>query len=95
MGYKYKPSKSVAKRFKVSKTGKLKRHHCLTSHLMSARNANKRRKLRKPAILAEGHSRNMRLFMGLSKLKPRKIAHERALEAKEKAAEAAPATAAK
>ena len=48
MGYKYKPNKSVAKRFKVSKTGKLKRHHCFTSHLMSARPANKRRKLRRP-----------------------------------------------
>ena len=42
MGYKYKPSKSVAKRFKVTKTGKVKRHHCLTSHLMSSRTGNKR-----------------------------------------------------
>ena len=29
MGYKYKPSKSVAKRFKVTKTGKVKGHHGL------------------------------------------------------------------
>ena len=81
MGYKYKPSKSVAKRFKVTKTGKVKRHHSLTSHLMSSRPSGKRRKLRRPAILAEGHARNMRRFMGLSKLKPAKIAHERALAA--------------
>ena len=26
MAYKFKPNKAVAKRFKVSKTGKLKRH---------------------------------------------------------------------
>ena len=96
MGYKFKPSKSVAKRFKVTKTGKVKRHHCLTSHLMSSRSGNKRRHLRKSAILAEGHARNMRRYMGVSKLKPAKIAHERALAAKAKeaaAAEAAPAPA--
>ena len=79
VGYKQKPNKSVAKRFKVSKTGKLKRHHAYTSHLMSARAANKRRKLRKPAVLAEGLARNMRRLMGLSKLKPNKTAHEKAL----------------
>jgi large subunit ribosomal protein L35 len=81
MGYKQKPNKSVAKRFKVSKTGKLKRHHAYTSHLMSARSANKRRKLRKSAVLFEGLARNMRRLMGVSKLKPGKIAHERALAA--------------
>ena len=85
MGYKQKPNKSVAKRFKVSKTGKLKRHHAYTSHLMSARPANKRRKLRKSAVLFEGLARNMRRLMVISKLRPNKIAHERALAAAEKA----------
>lgn len=82
MGYKFKPAKAVAKRFKVTKTGKLKRHHAFTSHLMSARPANKRRKLRRSAVLFEGHARNMRAMMGVSKLKPAKVAHERALAAK-------------
>lgn len=91
MGYKYKPSKSVAKRFKVTKTGKVKAHHGFTSHLMSARPANKRRNLRKPQLLHEGHARNMRRFMGLSKLKPAKTAHERALAEKTATAEAATA----
>ncbi|HSV14451.1 MAG TPA: 50S ribosomal protein L35 [Tepidisphaeraceae bacterium] len=85
MAYKYKPNKAVAKRFKVSKTGKLKRHHGFTSHLMSARPAGKRRHLRKPEVLFEGHARNMRKLMGISKLKPAKVAHERALAAAEKA----------
>ena len=49
MAYKFKPNKSVAKRFKVTKTGKLKRHHSLTSHLMSSRPSKKRRHLRRPA----------------------------------------------
>jgi len=81
MGYKYKPSKSVAKRFKVSKTGKLKVHHGFTSHLMSSRPASRRRRLRKPQVLFEGHARNMRKFMGVSARKPNQIAHERALAA--------------
>ena len=79
MGYKFKPNKSVAKRFKVSKTGKLKRHHSKTSHLMSARSPKKKRHLRRETILFEGHARNMRSFMGISRLKPAKVAHERAL----------------
>ena len=93
MGYKYKPNKAVAKRFKVTRTGKLKRHHAFTSHLMSARPAKRRRKLRRAAILFEGHARNMREFMGISRLKPAQIEHERALAEKQKAeggAQAAP-----
>ncbi len=88
MAYKFKPNKSVAKRFEVSKTGKLKRHHSFTSHLMSARPAGKRRKLRRPAILFEGHARNMRKLMGIEKKRPAEVAHERALAetAKAKAA---------
>ncbi|HTW94959.1 MAG TPA: 50S ribosomal protein L35 [Tepidisphaeraceae bacterium] len=84
MGYKFKPNKSVAKRFKVTRTGKVKRHHSFTSHLMSARAAGKRRHLRHPAVLYEGHARNMRQLMGVSGVRPNKIAHERALAEKAK-----------
>ena len=89
MGNKYKPSKSVAKRFRVTKTGKVKHNHSFTSHLMRARPAKRRRKLRRASVLHEGHARNMRLFMGVSGLKPKKIAHDRALAAQERAKEAA------
>jgi large subunit ribosomal protein L35 len=82
MGYKFKPSKSVAKRFKVSKTGKLKHRREKNSHLRSGRDSAMKRRLGRPAVLAEGHARNMRKFMGVSKLKPAKIAHERALAEK-------------
>lgn len=83
MGYKFKPSKSVVKRFKVSKTGKLKHRREKNSHLRSGRDSATKRRLGRPAVLAEGHARNMRKFMGISKLKPAKTAHERALAAKE------------
>jgi large subunit ribosomal protein L35 len=89
VGYKQKPNKSVAKRFKVTKTGKLKRHHAYTSHLMSARPANVRRKLRKAAVLHEGLAKNMRRLMGLSKLKPDQARHERELGEKKRAAASA------
>ena len=85
MGYKFKPAKAVAKRFKVTKSGKLKRHHAFTSHLMSARPANKRRKLRRSAILFEGHARNMRQMMGISHLNPARDEHERAVAEKQAA----------
>ena len=90
MGYKFKPSKSAAKRFRVTKTGKLKRNHSYTSHLMSARPANKRRKLRRPAVLFEGHARNMRKLMGISHLHPAQVEHDRALEEKSNGTEGAP-----
>ena len=97
MAYKFKPNKSVAKRFKVSKTGKLKRHHSNTSHLMSARPANKRRKLRKAEVTFEGIARNYRKNMGISKLNPAKTEHEanvRAIKAaKEEIAKTETATA--
>jgi len=81
MAYKFKPNKSVKKRLRATKTGKLKRHHGFTSHLMSARDSARRRKLRRPAILFEGHARNMRKLMGISGMHPAKIRHERELEA--------------
>ena len=88
-----KPNKAVAKRFKVSKTGKLKRHHGFTSHLMSARSAKRRRKLRGAAVVPEVHARRLRKLMGIKK-GPGKIATARAKARKAKAAEtAAPAAA--
>ena len=88
MGYKLKTNKSVKKRFKVTKTGKLKRGHSKTSHLMSARTPAKKRHLRKSEMLFEGLAKNMRKMMGISKLKPNRTAHRRALAAKKAAAAA-------
>jgi large subunit ribosomal protein L35 len=85
MAYKLKPNKAVAKRFKVTRTGKLKRGHSLTSHLMSGRSSKKKRKLGRPALVHESLAKNMRRLMGVSALKPKKIAHERALAQRETA----------
>jgi len=82
MGYKLKPNKAIAKRFRVTKKGKLKRNHAYTSHLRSGRSGAKKRKLGRPAILFEGLARNMRRLMGVSGLRPNKAAHEKALAEK-------------
>ncbi|MCC7350460.1 MAG: 50S ribosomal protein L35 [Phycisphaerales bacterium] len=85
MAYKFKPNKSVLKRFRVSKTGKVKRGHSFRSHLLSGRSSKKKRHLRRSAILFEGHARNMREMIGMSGRRPNQIAHERALDAKNQA----------
>jgi large subunit ribosomal protein L35 len=91
MAYKYKPNKAVAKRFKVSKTGKLKRHHGNTSHLMSSRSANKRRHLRRGAVVPEVHARRLRKLMGISGKGPGKTAAARLAARKLRAAQPAAA----
>ncbi|MDB5328748.1 MAG: Ribosomal protein [Phycisphaerales bacterium] len=81
MGAKYKPNKGCVKRFKVTATGKVKRQGTMSTHLRSVRSGNMKRRLGRPAILAEGHARNMRYFMGVSGKKPLRVAHNRAVKA--------------
>jgi large subunit ribosomal protein L35 len=88
MAYKYKPNKAIAKRFKVTGTGKLKRRHSLSTHLRSRRDAKKKRHLGRPAILFEGHARNMREMMGLRGTHPGKVRHLRETNAAAATAEA-------
>lgn len=78
MGYKLKPNKAIAKRFRVTKKGKLKRNHAYTSHLRSGRSGAKKRRLRRPTVLFEGLARNMRRLMGIHGLHPNQAAHEKA-----------------
>jgi large subunit ribosomal protein L35 len=77
MGYKFKPSKAVKKRFRVTATGKLKHEHSFRTHLQSSRSSKLRMRLRGTEVLFEGHSRNMRKLMGIHGTNPVRIAHER------------------
>jgi len=83
MGYKMKPNKGVAKRLRVTATGKLKHNHELTSHLRSNRSAKKKRHLGRASVLDEGHARRFRGLLRLHGMKPAKVAHERALAEKQ------------
>jgi large subunit ribosomal protein L35 len=80
MGYKLKPNKGVASRFRVTGTGKLKHSHELNSHLRSNRNSKKKRHLGRASVLAESHAKRFRGLLAISGRKPARIAHERALE---------------
>ena len=81
MGYKFKPNKGVAKRMRITKTGKLKHRHEKNSHLRSGRSGKLKRALGRPGVLFEGHARNMRAFLGMVGRRPNQIAHEKALAA--------------
>jgi large subunit ribosomal protein L35 len=81
MSYKMKPNKSALSRFKVTKTGKLKRRHAKTSHLLSVRSGAKKRRLGRSAILSETHAGNLRLIMGVAHLNPKRTRHEKAVAA--------------
>ena len=89
MGYKYKPNKGAKKRFSITGTGKVKRRSQFNSHLRSGRSGNMQRRLGRPQILAEGHARNIRYYLGVSGTRPGRIAHARkvAATAEAKAAE--------
>jgi len=81
MAYKFKPRKCVKNRFRVTGTGKLKHERTLRRHLLSVRSGDKKRTMCRPAILSEGHAKNLRVAMGVEGLKPAKRKHERQLNA--------------
>ena len=81
MGYKLKPKKGVVRRLKATATGKLKHRHEKNSHLRSNRKAGLKRRLGRAAVLAEGHSRNLRRFMVVEGKRPNRTAAKRALKA--------------
>ncbi len=81
MAYKFKPRKSVLQRFKVTSTGKLKHQRTLRRHLLSGRSGDKKRALCRPDVLVEGHSKPLRVAMGVAGKNPARIAHIRRMKA--------------
>jgi large subunit ribosomal protein L35 len=62
---KMKTNKSVAKRFKVTGSGKVKRGHAFMSHILTKKTAKRKRKLRKSTIAASGDAKRMkRMLLG-------------------------------
>lgn len=60
---KMKTKKAVAKRFKVTATGKLKHSQPGKRHILTKKNSKRKRQLGRPAILAEGLARTYRTLM--------------------------------
>ena len=61
---KIKTNRSIAKRFKVTKSGKVKRHRANSSHLLSGKKASRRRKLRKSALIKGKQAITYRRLLG-------------------------------
>lgn len=51
---KMKTHKGAQKRFKKTGSGKLRRHHAYTSHLLEGKSSKRKRKLRKGALVSKG-----------------------------------------
>lgn len=57
---KMKTKKSVAKRFKVTGTGKVKRHKAYTGHLTGKKSPARKRRLRKSAIVSKADEKRIK-----------------------------------
>ena len=57
---KLKTNRSAAKRFSVSKTGKVKHKKAYLRHLLSSKGRARKRHLRRPNILNTADTRNIR-----------------------------------
>lgn len=62
---KMKTKKAVAKRVKVTGTGKVRRHRPLTSHLKSRKSPKRIRQLRQSREVSKAFSRQAKALMGL------------------------------
>lgn len=57
---KAKTIKGVAKRFKVTKSGKVKRLHAAIGHLKATKSAKRKRQSRRPALVSKSDEKNIR-----------------------------------
>jgi large subunit ribosomal protein L35 len=60
---KMKTNKSVAKRFKVTGKGKVKRGHAFKSHILTKKSQKRKRNLRKSALCAKGDEKRMKRML--------------------------------
>lgn len=56
---KMKTHKGAAKRFKVTGSGKIKRAHAFTSHILEKKSPKRKRNLRKAAIMFKGDAQRV------------------------------------
>lgn len=64
---KIKTKKSAAKRFKITKSGKILRRQAFTSHLNVKRSSKKRRKQSRPVEVVGSYAKRLRKVMGVKR----------------------------
>jgi large subunit ribosomal protein L35 len=60
---KVKTKRGAAKRFKLSKSGKIKRSKAYASHILTSKTTKRKRKLRKAALVAGVEKSNIRRLL--------------------------------
>jgi len=60
---KLKTRKAAAKRFKFTKTGKIKRARAFRRHILSKKSSKRKRKLRKAALVSKTRMKVLRKLM--------------------------------
>ena len=60
---KIKTHRGAAKRFKITASGKVKRSKGFTSHLLTCKNAKKKRNLRTAVIVSDADSANIKKLL--------------------------------
>ena len=63
---KVKTHKGTAKRFKVTKGGRVRRRKCGSGHLLSHKSGKQLRKLRRPALVSGRKERTLKRLLGLA-----------------------------
>ena len=61
---KMKTRRSVAKRFKRTGSGKLKRHHAFRSHILEKKSPKRKRNLRKSTLVAKADTKRVERNLG-------------------------------
>ena len=61
---KMKTNRSAAKRFKKTGSGKYKRNKAYRSHILTKKSSKRKRKLRKPTLVAKCDEQRVRRLLG-------------------------------
>jgi len=62
---KMKPHKGLTKRVKITGKGKIVRFKAGRRHLMSVKPGDKRRRMRRPAVVADSEVRKIKVLLGI------------------------------
>jgi large subunit ribosomal protein L35 len=63
MKQKLKTHRGAAKRFKVTGTGKITRHHAFARHILTSKAAGRKRRLGKAAVLTDADTPSVRKML--------------------------------
>lgn len=61
---KLKTNRGARKRFKTTGTGKIRRKHAYTNHILTKKTTKRKRKLRKSGLVEAADSRRVRRMIG-------------------------------